>query len=321
MSKLSLTREVLKRIVSPKISKANIAVTWRCNQRCKTCNIWQTYQGKTEKIQDEFDVLEYDSFLKKSGLMWVSLTGGEPTLREDIGAILILSSMYVQMVNITTNGSNPRELELGIRDALQKGSAFVSCNLSCEGNEQYHNEFVGKKDSWGSMIESVQRLKLLRSNRFSVKLETILTSENDGEAVRHLAKKLNVPLTYAIEQQANFYRNTKPVSSESPIAPIKLPKVKLSPMPTSDELANYFLLREFQSVKKMACVAGQYSVFIDPYLTVYPCILRYPKNSLGSLRDGYSLQGMATSLFLKNCHCATPCETQVGMMFRPWRVL
>ena len=92
-------------------------------------------------------------------------------------------------------------------------------------------------------------------------------------------------------------------------------------MPTSDELANYFLLREFQSEKKMACVAGQYSVFIDPYLTVYPCLLRYPKNSLGSLRDGYSLQGMATSVFSKNCHCATPCETQVGMMFRPWRVL
>lgn len=252
--------------------------------------------------------------------MWVSLTGGEPTLREDIGAILILSSMYVQMVNITTNGSNPRELESGIRDALQKGSAFISCNLSCEGNEQYHNEFVGKKDSWGSMIESVQRLKLLRCDRFSVKLETVLTSENDGESVRKLAKKLNVPLTYAIEQEAEFYRN-KNVPNPQPKNSIKLPKMRLSPMPTSDELANYFLLREFQSEKKMACVAGQYSVFIDPYLTVYPCILRYPKNSLGSLRDGYSLQGMATSLFLKNCHCATPCETQVGMMFRPWRVL
>src|SRR5271157_5380603 len=320
MSKLSLTGEVLKRIASPKISKADIAVTWRCNQRCKTCNIWQTYQGKAEKIQDEFDVSEYDAFLKKSGLMWVSLTGGEPTLREDIDAILILSSMYVQMVNITTNGSNPRELESGIRDALKKGSAFISCNLSCEGNEQSHNEFVGKKDSWGSMIESVQRLKLLRSNRFSVKLETIISAESNGEAVAKLAKKLNVPLTYAIEQEAEFYRN-KNVPNSQPKNSIKLPKVRLSPMPTSDELANYFLLREFQSEKKMACVAGQYSVFIDPYLTVYPCLLRYPKNSLGSLRDGYSLQGMATKVFTKNCHCATPCETQVGMMFRPWRVL
>jgi molybdenum cofactor biosynthesis enzyme MoaA len=237
MSKLSLTGEVLKRIVSPRISKANIAVTWRCNQRCKTCYIWQTYQGNTEKIQDEFDVSEYDAFLKKSGLMWVSLTGGEPTLREDIADILTLSSRYMKMVNITTNGSNPRELELGIRDALQKWSAFISCNLSCEGNEQYHNEFVGKKDSWGSMIESVQRLKLLRSNRFSVKLETILTSENDGEAVRHLAKRLNVPLTYAIEQQAEFYRNKGEPKSEVKNS-IKLPKVRLSPMPTSDELAN-----------------------------------------------------------------------------------
>jgi MoaA/NifB/PqqE/SkfB family radical SAM enzyme len=318
----NLTGEVIKRMVSPQISKANIAVTWRCNQRCKSCNIWQTYQGNAEKIQDEFDVSEYNSFLKTSGLMWVSLTGGEPTLRDDIGAILTQSSMYVQMVNITTNGSNPRELESGIRDALQKGPAFVSCNISCEGDEQTHNTFVGKKDSWGSMIESVQRLKLLRNTRFSVKLETIISAESNGEAVAKLAKKLNVPLTYTIEQEANFYRNKKAITSGSPaMAPIKLPNVSLSPMPTSDELANYFLLREYKRKKKMACVAGQYSVFIDPYLTVYPCLFKYPKAVLGYLREcHYDLQGMATEVF-KSCHCATPCETQVGLMFRPWRVI
>jgi hypothetical protein len=33
------------------------------------------------------------------------------------------------------------------------------------------------------------------------------------------------------------------------------------------------------------------------------------------------LPSLSTSLFAKSCHCATPCETQVGTMFRPWRVL
>jgi MoaA/NifB/PqqE/SkfB family radical SAM enzyme len=318
----NLTGEVIKRMVHPQISKANIAVTWRCNQRCKSCNIWQTSQGNAEEIQDEFTVAEYETFIKHSGLMWISLTGGEPTLRPDIAEIMALSSRYLVKVNITTNGSNPALLENGIRRAMKHGDALISCNLSCEGDEQTHNTFAGKKDSWGSMIESVQRLKMLRCYRFSVKLETVLTSENDGEAVRKLAKKLNVPLTYAIEQEAQFYRNTKPVSSEPPRQTIKLPNLSLSPMPTSDELANYFLIREYKRKKKMACVAGQYSVFIDPYLNVYPCIFRYPQALLGNLDENhYNLQGMATRIYTKGCHCATPCETQVGMMFRPWRVL
>ena len=316
----NLTGEVIKRMVRPQISKANIAVTWKCNQRCKTCNIWQTYQGNTESIKEEFTLAEYELFLKTSGLVWVSLTGGEPTLRPDIAEILSISSCHLLKVNITTNGSNPALLEKGIRQAL-KFDALISCNLSCEGDEQTHNAFVGKKDSWGSMIESVQRLKLLRNNRFSVKLETIISAENDGAAVAKLAKKLNVPITYTIEQEAEFYQNAKPVSSEAPRQPIKLPNMRLSPTPTSDELANYFLIRECKRKKKMACVAGQYSVFIDPYLDVYPCIFKYPKNCLGNLRDGYALPSLSTSLFAKSCHCATPCETQVGTMFRPWRVL
>jgi MoaA/NifB/PqqE/SkfB family radical SAM enzyme len=316
----NLTAEVIKRMVRPQISKANIAVTWKCNQRCKTCNIWQTYQGNTESIKEEFTLAEYELFLKTSGLMWVSLTGGEPTLRPDIAEILSISSYYLQKVNITTNGSNPALLEKGIRQAL-KFDALISCNLSCEGDEQTHNAFVGKKDSWGSMIESVQRLKLLRNNRFSVKLETVISAENDGAAVAELAKKLNVPLTYTIEQEAEFYQNAKPVSSETPRQPIKLPNVSLSLTPTSDELANYFFIREYKRKKKMVCVAGQYSLFIDPYLNVYPCIFRYPKDLLGNLEENhYSLQAFGTTRY-KHCHCATPCETQVGMMFRPWRVI
>ena len=319
MSKL--TGEVLMRMFRPQISKANIAVTWKCNQHCKSCNIWQTYQRNAEGLQDEFTAAEYETFIKNSGLIWVSLTGGEPTLRPDIAEILALSSQYMMKVNITTNGSNPALLENGIRQALNHGDALITCNLSCGGDEQTHNAFAGKKDSWGSMIESVQRLKLLRNKRFSVKLETIISAENDGEVVAKLAKKLNVPLTCAIEQEANFYQNTKSVSPDIPRQPIKLPNVSLSPLPKSDELANYFLIREYRRKKKMACVAGQYSVFIDPYLDVYPCIFKYPKNCLGNLRDGYSLPSMTTSLFSNSCHCATPCETQVGLMFRPWRVL
>jgi MoaA/NifB/PqqE/SkfB family radical SAM enzyme len=200
------------------------------------------------------------------------------------------------------------------------GAARMSCNISCEGNEQTHNDFVGKKDSWGSVIESVQRLKLLRCDRFSVKLETVLTPENNGEEARHLAKKLNIPITYAIEQEAEFYRN-KNMSESTVKNSIQLPNVKLSPIPTDDELANFFLFREYKRKKKMACVAGQYSVFIDPYLNVYPCLFKYPKMTVGYLpEENYNLQRMATTVF-KNCHCTTPCETQVGLMFRPWRVL
>src|SRR5258707_6248917 len=55
-----------------------ISVSYRCNSRCKTCNVWQ-------RPNDDFTIEEYDKTFASIGrdAYWFTFSGGEPTLRKD----------------------------------------------------------------------------------------------------------------------------------------------------------------------------------------------------------------------------------------------
>ena len=58
--------------------KLNFAITWRCNLKCKMCNIWM------KESSNELKLDEIEEFVEKSPYFsWVSLTGGEPFIRMD----------------------------------------------------------------------------------------------------------------------------------------------------------------------------------------------------------------------------------------------
>lgn len=315
---MGLPLEVVKRILRPQISKANIAVTWKCNQYCRSCNIWQKYRMDNSKLKEEFTTNEFETFIKYSGLIWVSLTGGEPTLRHDIGDLLCLATKYCLKVNINSNGSNTDALYYGITAALKSDSS-LSCNIALEGSSETHNKLAGTIDSFEKALNAINKLSAIKDKKFRLKIETVY--RGDGiqiQFVKSLAEHYRIPVTLTIEQSASFYENTK-----SEFTTYDMPKPKFSFK--GDALANYLLYRESQKTKQSPCVAGLYSVFIDPYLNVYPCLIRYgnERNALGNLRqNGYQVQQFKTNAFEKyGCRCATPCESQTKMLFRPWRIL
>ena len=58
--------------------KLTFCLTFWCNYRCETCNIWKM------KPRDELRLEEIREFFKRSpGFSWVDLTGGEVWLRKD----------------------------------------------------------------------------------------------------------------------------------------------------------------------------------------------------------------------------------------------
>ena len=63
--------------------KVNFCLTYWCQYRCKTCNIWQ------RKPTDELTTDEVRAFVRENpDITWVDLTGGEIFLRPDIDEIL-----------------------------------------------------------------------------------------------------------------------------------------------------------------------------------------------------------------------------------------
>ena len=82
--------------------KLTFCLTFWCNYRCQTCNIWKM------KPRDELTLDEIRRFFQKSGkFLWVDLTGGEVTLRKDFIDIchaVIDGNPDLLLLHFPTNG-------------------------------------------------------------------------------------------------------------------------------------------------------------------------------------------------------------------------
>ena len=82
--------------------KLTFCITYWCNYRCETCNIWKM------KPTDELRLEEIERFFTKSNrFSWVDLTGGEVTLRKDfvgVAEAVIRNCKNLLMLHFPTNG-------------------------------------------------------------------------------------------------------------------------------------------------------------------------------------------------------------------------
>ena len=265
----NLGLEVSGRMASPRISKVNLALTLKCNHRCISCEIWKENNSNNNEIKAS----DVEKLLNANDLMWVALTGGEPFLNKEIKDILALCLKKLKLTNITSNGELPERIETTVRQALSttKDSLLV-IHLSLFGRRQAHDRMTGTNGAYDRAIETMQRLKKLKNDRLILGFEHMLSNENSAETlfVRDKSKELGVGITYTVEQRAGYYNNnTKPL-----VVPPK-PPVDFS-INTVDIFKNTFLNR-IHYKKKMKCVAGEYSCFIMPDKSVYPCLFAIPE--------------------------------------------
>lgn len=317
---LTIATKVIRRIISPRLSRANVAVTYKCNYKCRTCNIWQTYKKDKSLLHSEMTIEEFEKIATYNDFIWLSITGGEPFLRNDIGKLLIIAARNADVISTTTNGSKPELIEKTIKGALSQRKALIACNVSLEGEEKLHDAFTGREGAWRNATETIDRLSAIKNSGFKLGIETLISEHtvDDREYVRKLAEQAGAGIVYTIEQHANYYNN-----NNNPINLPPFPKVKLSRNLLS--LGSYMFLKKANSsnnTKKM-CVAGQYSCFIDPYCNVYPCLFFVPNKPLKNLRQtGFAIGKLDYKGLVSSCEgCWTPCEAHTAMMFKPWRLL
>lgn len=85
---------------------AQIELTLRCNAKCHFCSIWTPdYQKSlTDREMTTDEVKRIIDGLDKLHITVLSLTGGEPTLRKDLGELVTYSAKKGMMPGIATNG-------------------------------------------------------------------------------------------------------------------------------------------------------------------------------------------------------------------------
>lgn len=155
-------------------------VTSKCNLRCKHCFYWKNLNQGEDLNLGQISAMCGD--LK--GLYRVSLSGGEPFLRDDLFQIC---QAFDKIANarhlaIPTNGSRPdRIYEISERILKECGFKSFNINLSLDGLEQEH-DFIRGKGSFGQVLETHRLLKRLKDKykNFGMSVSTTIMDVNIG---------------------------------------------------------------------------------------------------------------------------------------------
>ena len=176
-------------------------VTYRCNGRCVMCNIWKQ-SGRPELTLQEIETMLRDPLFKT--IKDVILTGGEPTLRNDVGEIAKLLVEYckdLRSISITTNGLIPLRVIKACKETLEackETKIGVGCAVSLDGLHEYHDKVRGAKNAFKKTVETIFLVKELQ------KTAKIITSS------QATISKWNVQNMYALEKW--FKENNVPHS-------------------------------------------------------------------------------------------------------------
>jgi MoaA/NifB/PqqE/SkfB family radical SAM enzyme len=102
---------------------ASLQITLRCNSKCSYCDIWKL-GGELHSVHmmNLYDISGIFKSLRKLGVKTVSLTGGEPLMRNDLNDIVRIAKDNRLSVDICTNG-----IYLTTNRALELADAGVNC--------------------------------------------------------------------------------------------------------------------------------------------------------------------------------------------------
>lgn len=319
MKKLKLIPKIANRTVFPKMSQMSLSITYDCNQRCKTCNIWRINKENPELRKRELSFLEICEILDMNqSLMWVTFAGGEPFLRWDMDNILrkAVNVSNLNVITITTNGSLPRKIENDINRALLiKSGCNIIVVVSMNGTKENHNNIAGVASSYDRAMETYERLSKIKNNRLEVNLGFTLSKYNVGQ--------LSALNGYSIVVGAAM--NSKYTGADDGVSvDVNTVHKEFSGIRDSSfsRLMRNRHIKRISKNGKFNCVAGQYSCLVDPYGNVYNCA-HFIGGIISNLREtNYKLELSNDLSDVKNCSgCLSTCESYHSMIFKPWRML
>ena len=128
------------------------AVTARCNARCGFC-AWnpEFYEGSDELTTDEIKTLYADA--REAGFVALSLWGGEPLLRPDIGELLEYAHGLGFVTHIVTNGALlERKLDRVVPH-------LDRISISLDHPSSHHDTLRGVKGLYGKILSATLKIR------------------------------------------------------------------------------------------------------------------------------------------------------------------
>ncbi|MFB6190592.1 MAG: radical SAM protein [Candidatus Nanohaloarchaea archaeon] len=203
---------------SPLPANMTFSVIDRCNMACRTCGIWKN------RDTDEMTVEEYESVVEPLDLYWVTVSGGEPFMREDFAELMdvIVNGTEPSFVTIATNGMLNRETREAMEEILQVTSdtEFV-LNFSVDGPLGTHEYLRRTRNAFEKVSRTIEEVRGLDSDRISIGANTVVSKYNEDKipgTYQDVQRKLDPDsfIAEVAEQRDKLYNGDMEFAPENP---------------------------------------------------------------------------------------------------------
>ena len=305
-------------------------VTSRCNAKCKMCFYWKnTENAKSMEISDIKKIVA-----KLDKVTYLSITGGEPFLRDDLAEICEAFKGKVQYIHIPTNGMLSEKIESTFRDVLSKcPDIFFKISLSLDGVGKLHDEIRGVPGLFEKVLDTKERLLKMKKEfrNFEVNVITTFSSLNQEKMkeIQDFVSTLGVDY-----HNMTYVRGNPRVPESKDVSPdlyeaaldrfdkMRSPGKEKFFLKATHELKRTCREHVLFAIKNgrnaVPCVAGRKIVVINENCDMYPCEIL--GKSMGNVKDfDYDIKKLLKSEASKSvldfirkggCSCTFECAIQ-----------
>jgi MoaA/NifB/PqqE/SkfB family radical SAM enzyme len=157
-----------------------------CNMKCEHCFYWQSLNSPDDLTFDEI----VDLSKQLGRIENLNLSGGEPFLRKEFGAICrqFIRQNEVKEIYVPSNGYFTERTVAQIRETLQEKSLrLFAVELSLDGMPDFHDRFRATKNSFKKAMETYDALEALQREDTRLQIHAISTATADNmDEIRRL---------------------------------------------------------------------------------------------------------------------------------------
>ena len=304
-------------------------VTYRCNARCLMCDIWQGDKGGELPTAGWATILQDPLF---ATVQSINLTGGEPTLRQDLDELvylLIERLPALRRITLTTNALDRQRVTQTVAQLAGVSAAkgiglFVGVSL--DGIGKVHDEMRNIPNAFERVQETIGSLS---GHRLGVNCTLTRRNLDDAPNVLRWCSERGLPVNFIVASFTDsYYANTEAESAlsmgadqRSQLASLLL---QLADQRSVGNLAAYFYadlarMVEQEAPRTTPCVFQKSGAIIDARGEMQYCVYsqvlgNVAKQSALELYTGASNLAHRQEMLARHCAtCTMSCFLELGL--------
>lgn len=266
----------------------SIITTYRCQMRCKMCDIWNNPSDKKKEITaKELEMLP--------NFNTVNITGGEPFIRKDLEEIIEVMSRKSAEIVISTSGWHTDRIL-----ALAEKYRNIGIRVSIEGLSVNNDHLRGRDGGFDRGLRTLLGLREIGIRNIGFGMTVSNNNSHDLIPLYQIAKAFGFEFsTASFHNSFYFHRDDNFVDNKEVV--IKNFEALINCLLRERSVKSWFralfnlgLINYIRGGQRMLpCEAGTVNFFIDPYGEVLPCNgmeEKYWYESMGNIRNAASFK-------------------------------